>query len=190
MYFLASSQNLQIQVVPQTVDIEEVDLTIVCSLNNPSKVKTLYFIQLQRNFHLFRKCGLYYSEFKQFSRRDNVSRLNFTTATESLKPPSAAELRLPFTKENVRCPDDFKEYRCKMSGLDSTSDMIPEQESDPVKIDYRVQPNIIEIPRVRILGEQFDTNERQFEVGTALQLTCTGKIGRDPSAVCVKHFKR
>ncbi|XP_061186382.1 uncharacterized protein LOC133194442 [Saccostrea echinata] len=107
-----------------------------------------------------------------------------TTATGSLSPVSTAELRLTFTKYNVRCPDDFKEYRCRMRGVDSNSNSISEQdaESDPVKLDYRVQPYVIQIPRVRILGELFDTNERQFEVGTAVQLTCTGQIGSDPSA--------
>ncbi|XP_062615037.1 uncharacterized protein LOC134276766, partial [Saccostrea cucullata] len=45
------------------------------------------------------------------------------------------------------------------------------------------EPKLIrEVYSVRILGQQFDTNERQFEAGTALQLTCTGQIGSDPSA--------
>ncbi|XP_056003934.1 uncharacterized protein LOC125660939 [Ostrea edulis] len=42
------------------------------------------------------------------------------------------------------------------------------------------QPSLIETPRVRIVGEFSDTAQRQFSVGTAVQLTCTGQTGSDP----------
>ena len=46
-----------------------------------------------------------------------------------------------------------------------------------------MKPRIIEMPRVRILGEPFDTQLRQFPVSTALQLTCEGQVGNDASKV-------
>lgn len=41
------------------------------------------------------------------------------------------------------------------------------------------------MPRVRILGENFDMPNRQFPVGTAITLTCQGEIGSDPSKVII-----
>ncbi|XP_062589893.1 uncharacterized protein LOC134251491 isoform X2 [Saccostrea cucullata] len=185
---LTWSQNLQIQAIPQTVDMGEDTMTIICSLNNPSQVKALYFMELQRNtsnsFENVVSILINIDNYQEEIRYRDSTLQARTTATGSLEPPSTSELRLTFTKENVRCPDDFKECRCKLSGLDNNLNMIPEQdaESVPVQVYYRVQPTVIEMPRVRILGEQFDTNERQFDVGTALQLTCIGQIGSDPSA--------
>lgn len=46
-----------------------------------------------------------------------------------------------------------------------------------------VKPTLIEMPRVRILNEFFDTPNRQFPVGTAIQLTCQGEVGSDRSTV-------
>lgn len=46
-----------------------------------------------------------------------------------------------------------------------------------------VKPTLIEKPRVRILNEFFDTPNRQFPVGTAIQLTCQGEVGSDRSTV-------
>ena len=37
----------------------------------------------------------------------------------------------------------------------------------------------------RIIGEFSDTAQREFAVGTVIQLTCTGQTGSDPSAVGV-----
>ncbi|XP_062566944.1 uncharacterized protein LOC134229220 [Saccostrea cucullata] len=178
---------MQIMALPQMVDIEEDTLTIVCSLSNPPQVKALFVLELQRNtsvsFEKIVSITLNIDNFQEEIYYVDLSLQGRTTATGTLKPLSTAELRLTFTKENVRCQEDFKEYMCKMSGVDSNSNSIPEQdaESNPVKISYRVQPNRNEMPGVRIFEQQFDTNERQFEVGTALQLTCTGQIGSDPS---------
>ena len=51
-----------------------------------------------------------------------------------------------------------------------------------------VKPRIIEMPRVRILGEINDTPARQFPVATALQLTCEGQVGSDASKVRAKNY--
>lgn len=44
---------------------------------------------------------------------------------------------------------------------------------------------MIEMPRVKILNGLFETPDRQFPVGTALQLTCKGEVGNDPRKVCI-----
>ena len=49
-----------------------------------------------------------------------------------------------------------------------------------------VKPRVIEMPRVRILGEFSDTPTRQFPVATVLQLTCEGQVGNDASKVRAK----
>ena len=51
-----------------------------------------------------------------------------------------------------------------------------------------VKPRVIEMPRVRILGEFSDTPARQFPVATALQLTCEGQVGNDASKVRAKKY--
>lgn len=51
-----------------------------------------------------------------------------------------------------------------------------------------VKPTLIEMPRVRILNENFDTPKRQFPVGTAIQLTCQGQVGSDQSKVRINAY--
>lgn len=46
-----------------------------------------------------------------------------------------------------------------------------------------VKPDVIEMPRVRILNSFSDTPNRQFPVETAVQITCRGEVGRDPNEV-------
>lgn len=51
-----------------------------------------------------------------------------------------------------------------------------------------VKPTVIEMPRVRILNQNFDTPSRQFPVGTAIQLTCQGQVGSDKSKVRINAY--
>lgn len=51
-----------------------------------------------------------------------------------------------------------------------------------------VKPTMIEMPRVRILNALSDTPNRQFPVGTAIQLTCQGQVGSDQSKVRIKGY--
>lgn len=50
---------------------------------------------------------------------------------------------------------------------------------------YLANPTGIEMPRVRVLNDFYDTPQRQFPVGTAIQLTCQGEVGSDPRKVCI-----
>lgn len=49
MLFSASPQNIQIQAIPSTVTLRENDLNIVCSITNPTQLRSVYFIQLLKN---------------------------------------------------------------------------------------------------------------------------------------------
>lgn len=48
---------------------------------------------------------------------------------------------------------------------------------------HLVKPRVMEMPRLRILGDLFDTPSRQFPIGTVIQITCEGQIGSDQSNV-------
>lgn len=49
-----------------------------------------------------------------------------------------------------------------------------------------VKPAVIEMPKVKILNSISDsTPNRQFPVGTAIQLTCQGEVGSDASKVSI-----
>lgn len=48
---------------------------------------------------------------------------------------------------------------------------------------FSVKPAVIEVPRVRILNELYDTLDRQFTDGTAIRLICQGQVGSDGSNV-------
>ncbi|XP_062588916.1 uncharacterized protein LOC134250565 [Saccostrea cucullata] len=82
-------------------------------------------------------------------------------------------------KDRVLCPGDFTGYMCTMSGFTTGA---VNQETNQVYVTYTVYPTTIEMPTLRIVGEFSDTPSRQFPVGTAVQLTCTGQIGSEQSA--------
>lgn len=104
------------------------------------------------------------------------------TATGSISTFNTAQLRLTLNKDIVRCPDDFNMYKCKMSGLNSQSNVV-EDETLPITVTYNIKPTVMEMPRVRISSESHDTPSRQFSKGTLIQITCEGQIGSDPSTM-------
>lgn len=176
---LALTQNIQIQALPSTVTLLEEDLVILCSVTNPSQMSVIFSIQLWRNIS---------SGFEEVVSAitgktpivqwvDQALKIR-ATATGSLEITSSPELRLTIDKNSVQCPSDFSMYMCKLTGYSSAS---VSQETNPIKVSYNVKPTVIEMPRVRILNENFDTPSRQFPVGTAIQLTCQGQVGSDKS---------
>lgn len=48
-----------------------------------------------------------------------------------------------------------------------------------------VKPTVMEMPRVKIPSDPYNTPSRQFSKGTVIQITCEGQIGSDPSTVCI-----
>ncbi|XP_052722436.1 cell surface A33 antigen-like isoform X5 [Crassostrea angulata] len=185
LYFtsLASAQNIQIQAQPQTINFRENDMVIVCSITNPSQLNAVYSIQLQRNssttFETLVSVANGLTPPLQW--KDSALR-NRATATGSVDSPSTAQLRLTIDKNSVQCPTDFKMYMCKISAFSNVASETVTQETSPVPISYIIKPAVIEMPRVRILNSFSDTPNRQFPVGTAIQLTCQGEVGSDASS--------
>ncbi|XP_061189145.1 uncharacterized protein LOC133197235 [Saccostrea echinata] len=177
---VTSNRFLQIQAQPTIVELGQDGVAIICSIIS-SQLTSVFVIQLQRNITTIfeNAASVSLSNGQAVTAYQDTSLQGRTTLTGSLIPSSTAHLRLFFPSRNVTCPGDFTEYKCSLSAFDSSG--VVNQETDPVKKSFRVQPTLISVPRVGILGES-DTPNRQFKVGTAIQLTCTGQIGSDPSA--------
>lgn len=57
------------------------------------------------------------------------------TAIGNIDSPSSAQLRFIIDKNSVQCPDDFKMYKCEMSGF-STDSVAVRQDTSPIIISY------------------------------------------------------
>ncbi|XP_056010818.1 uncharacterized protein LOC125680720 isoform X4 [Ostrea edulis] len=182
---LTSTQNIQIEAQPPTVDLRQDDLVILCSVTSPSQLETVYTMQLMKNNSgstLRNVASVRSSGGGDITAWQDTTLQNRATATGTVSSPQTAQLRLTIPKDNVQCPADFTGYKCSMTGFGTGSTGVVNQETNQIFVSYRVQPTLIEMPRVRILGEFSDTAQREFPVGTAIQLTCTGQTGSDPSA--------
>uniref|UniRef100_A0A8W8KLM2 Ig-like domain-containing protein n=1 Tax=Magallana gigas TaxID=29159 RepID=A0A8W8KLM2_MAGGI len=177
---LAFAQNIQIQALPQTITYRENDFIIVCSITNPSKLSSVFVIQLLKNSSTTFEPVVSVTTGQTPLVEWKDSTLQYRAfAKGNVDSPSSAQLRLTIDKARVQCPTDFKMYMCKMSGYASSG--LVTQETGSIVLSYIVKPTVIEMPRVRILNENFDTQDRQFPVGTAMQLTCQGEVGSDAS---------
>lgn len=131
----ASSENIQMQAIPPTVTLRESDLVVLCSITNPSQLASLFFIQLSRNASVnFSTVVSVVSEDK-ILWADSTLHNRGATATGSISTLNTAQLRLTLKKDIVRCPDDFKMYKCKMAGLDVQSNVV-EDETLPITVTY------------------------------------------------------
>ncbi|XP_062570078.1 uncharacterized protein LOC134232148 [Saccostrea cucullata] len=175
------AQNLQIQVQPSNVILGQNDFVITCSTISPSQLDTVYTIQLQKNNTgtIQDVVSVRSSNGQDRITWQDTSLRNRATATGNVSSPATAQLKFRIPKDRVLCPLDFTGYRCKMSGFTMA---LVNQETNQVHVTYTVNPTTIEMPNVRILGEFSDTPSRQFPVGTAVQLACTGQIGSEPTA--------
>lgn len=178
----ASFQYVQIQTIPPTVTLRENDLVVLCSITNPSQLTSLFFIQLLRNANVTFSTVVTVANEDKILWVDKTLHNRGATATGSISTFNTAQLRLTLNKDIVRCPDDFNMYKCKMSGLNSQSNVV-EDETLPITVTYNIKPTVMEMPRVRISSESHDTPSRQFSKGTLIQITCEGQIGSDPSTM-------
>uniref|UniRef100_A0A8W8LHE6 Ig-like domain-containing protein n=1 Tax=Magallana gigas TaxID=29159 RepID=A0A8W8LHE6_MAGGI len=157
-------------------------MVIVCSITNPSQLNAVYSIQLQRNssttFETIVSVATGQTPPVQWKDTQLQGR---ASATGSVDSPSTAQLRLAIDKHSLICPTDFKMYMCQLTGYNSYLGETVTQETSPITISYIVKSAVIEMPRVKILNELFDTPDRQFPVGTAITLTCQGQVGSDKS---------
>ncbi|XP_062603185.1 uncharacterized protein LOC134264962 isoform X2 [Saccostrea cucullata] len=172
---VTSTRSLQIQAQPTIVELGKDGVNIICSVTS-SLLTQVFVIQLQRNTSTgFENTA---SVTGQGTSYQDTSLRDRTTLTGAVSPVSSAFLQLFFPSSNLTCPGDFTEYKCTLSAFDTG---LVNQETGPLQKTFRVQPAQIAAPSVRIQGESY-TSRRQFQVGTTIQLTCTGQIGSDPSA--------
>lgn len=118
------------------VNYLENDLTIVCSISNPSQLKSVYTIELQKNASttFMPVVTIAAGQTPLFQWNVNSDLQGRTTPTGNLDSPSSAQLRLVIDKNVVRCPSDFSMYRCTMSGLGGTGSEA--QTSDSTTVNY------------------------------------------------------
>ncbi|XP_061189147.1 uncharacterized protein LOC133197236 isoform X2 [Saccostrea echinata] len=178
-----STQNVRIQVQPLSVNLRQDDLVVTCSTVNPSQLDTVYTIQLQKNntntYSMKDVVSVRSSGGQNTTTWQDTELRNRASVTGTVSTPATAQLKLTIPKDQVLCPQDFTGYMCIMSGF--TTALVTQVTSQEY-VTYIVHPTTIEMPTVRILGEFSNTPSRQFPVGTAIQLTCTGQIGSDASA--------
>ena len=135
----ASSQNIQIQVLPQPVIYQENDLVIQCSITNPSQLSSVYSIQLHRNSSMDFETvvSIFKDQTPEIQWPLGSSLQNRASAEGSeVNTPSRATLKLTIDKQSVLCPSDFTAYRCKLSGFTSAESYAVTQETNPVTIIY------------------------------------------------------
>nr|XP_034301838.1 uncharacterized protein LOC117681442 [Crassostrea gigas]XP_034301839.1 uncharacterized protein LOC117681442 [Crassostrea gigas] len=187
----ALTQDIQIQALPPKVTIQENDLVVLCSIINSSRLQSLFFIELSRNATVNFTTVVSVLNDDEITWADSALQSRGAAAMGSLDFINTPYLRFTMNKDIVQCPDDFKMYKCKMSGVDSLKKIVT-KESAPINIAHKVKPTVMEMPRVKILNEVYNTPYRQFPMGVAIQLTCEGQIGSDPSTTirwCVRKEK-
>lgn len=115
--------------------LQENDLVVLCSITNLSQLTSLFFIQLLRN------ASVTFSTVVTVANEDKILWVDKTlqnrgaTATGSISTLNTAQLRLTLNKDIVRCPDDIKMYKCKMSGINRQSNIV-EDETMPITVTY------------------------------------------------------
>lgn len=176
------AQNIQIQAIPPTVTLRENNLVVLCSITNPSQLTSLFFIQLSKNASGNFTTVVSVASGDKLLWADKTLHSRGATASGSISTLNTAQLRLTLNKDIVRCPDDFKMYKCKMSGINSQSNVV-EDETLPITVIYNIKPTVMEMPRVKIPSDPYNTPSRQFSKGTVIQITCEGQIGSDPSTM-------
>lgn len=131
----ASSQNIQIQAIPPIVTLRENDLVVLCSITNPSQLASLFFIQLSRNASVNFTTVVSVASEDKLLWADSTLNYRGANAIGSIGTLNTAQLRLTIKKDIVRCPDDFKMYKCKMSWFDFQSNVV-EKETLPITVTY------------------------------------------------------
>ena len=135
----ASSQNIQIQILPLPVIYLENDLVVQCSITNPSQFNSVFYIQLFRNSSTgFETVVSIFKDLApqiQWPMGSTIQNRASTTGSE-INTPSKAKLKLTIDKNSVVCHTDLVEYRCKMSGFSTVKSDAITQETNPVTVSY------------------------------------------------------
>lgn len=130
----ALTQDIQIQALPPKVTIQENDLVVLCSITNSSRLQSLFFIELLRNATFnFTTVVSVLNDDEITWPADSALKSRGAAAMGSLDFINTPYLRFTMNKDIVQCPDDFKMYKCKMSGIDSLNKIVT-KESAPIGI--------------------------------------------------------
>ena len=135
----ASSQNIQIQVLPLPVIYLENDFFIQCSITNPSQINSVYFIQLHRNSSMGFEIvvSIFKDQRPQIQWPSGSTLQNrISTAGSEINIPSSANLKITIDKSSVLCPTDFTAYMCTFSGFSTVTSNAINQETTPITVTY------------------------------------------------------
>lgn len=133
--FLASTQNIQIQAIPPVLILQENDLTIVCSITNPSQIPYVLSIHLLKNYSSTFETvvSINTGQTPPIQWKDSSLQVR-ASVTGNIDPREIAYLRFIIAKNSLNCHDDLTMYICQMSAL-SASDIVT-QETSPITISY------------------------------------------------------
>lgn len=132
----ALAQNIQIQALPPTVTIKENDLVVLCSITYSSRLESLFFIELLRNATVNFTTVVSVLNNDKITWADSALQNRGAAAIGSLDLLNTPQLRFTMNKDIVQCPDDFKMYKCKMSGVDTLNNIVT-KESTPINIAHK-----------------------------------------------------
>lgn len=104
-------------------------------LPNPSQLASLFFIQLSKNASGNFTTVVSVASGNKLLWADSTLYNRGAIASGSISTKSTPQLRFTIQKDIVRCPDDFKLYKCKMSGFDLQSNAF-ESETMPITVTY------------------------------------------------------
>lgn len=133
--------------------IRENDLVVLCSITNSSQLQSLFFIELSRNATVNFTTVVSVSNNDKIKWADSALQSRGAAAMGSLDLKNTPYLRFTMNKDIVQCPDDFKIYKCKMSGVDSRNN-IDTKESAPIDIAHNgmlISQPFIELLTINLL---------------------------------------
>lgn len=116
--------------------IQENDLVVLCSIINSSWLQSLFFIELSRNATVNFTTVVSVLNDDEITWADSALQSRGAAAMGSLDFINTPYLRFTMNKDIVQCPDDFKMYKCKMSGVDSLKKIVT-KESAPINIAHK-----------------------------------------------------
>lgn len=99
------------------------------------KLTSLFFIQLSRNASVTFSTVVSVAIEDKLLWADKTLHSRGATASGSISTLNTAQLRLTLNKDIFQCPNDFKMYKCKMSGINSQSNVV-EDETLPITVRY------------------------------------------------------
>lgn len=108
-------------------------MVVLCSITNSSQLQSLFFIELLRNATVNFTTVVSVLNNDKITWADSALQSRGAAAIGSFDMLNTPHLRFTMNKDIVQCPDDFKMYKCKMSGIDTLNNIVT-KESTPINI--------------------------------------------------------